>query len=35
MDKGNDLAVEGFSKEEINLVIDFLKRMLANFDRRE
>jgi len=34
MDDGNDLAVNGFSAQEIAQVIDLLKRMLANFEKR-
>ena len=33
MDDGNDLAVQGFSTQEIEQVINLLKRMLANFER--
>ncbi|WP_230174779.1 MarR family transcriptional regulator [Rhizobium sp. CECT 9324] len=32
MDSGNDLAVEGFSRQEVEQVIALLKRMLANFE---
>lgn len=33
MDDGNDLAVQGFSTQEIEQVMNLLKRMLANFER--
>jgi MarR family transcriptional regulator for hemolysin len=32
MDDGNDLAVQGFSTQEIEQVINLLKRMLANLN---
>ncbi|WP_075293117.1 MarR family winged helix-turn-helix transcriptional regulator [Pararhizobium arenae] len=34
MDDGNDMAVKGFSAEEIEQVVNLLKRMLINFEGR-
>lgn len=35
MDRGNDLAVDGFSDAEIDMAMNLLRRMTTNFERAE